>query len=345
MENNGKRVAVVILNWNGEQLLREFLPSVIANTNSELARVVVADNGSTDGSVELLEQEFAQIDIIRLPENYGFAGGYNRVIEMMHEEYVVLLNSDVETAPGWLEPLVDSLDSDALTGVVQPKIKAYKEKHKFEYAGAAGGYMDKLGFPFCRGRILDNVETDQGQYDTPQELFWCSGAAFCVRRELYVKLGGLDERFFAHMEEIDLCWRLRNAGYAAKVVPTGTVYHLGGGSLPMNHPRKLFLNYRNNLLMLYKNMSRKERLPISFMRFGVDMASMLFFAVKGEWGNAGAVLKAYREYANMKQYYTPPVGNTSRVGIYERSILWDAYVLKKNKFSDLPTKPFVDNQV
>ena len=283
--------------------------------------------------------------VIKLPDNFGFAGGYNRVIKMLDEEYVVLLNSDVETAPGWLDPLINVMDADKKVGVVQPKIKAYEAKDKFEYAGAAGGYIDALGFPFCRGRILDTVEIDKGQYDDPLDLFWCSGAAFCIRRELYVKLGGLDENFFAHMEEIDLCWRLHNAGYKAQVVPVSTVFHLGGGSLPMNHPHKLFLNYRNNLLMLYKNMSRSERLPISLMRFGVDMASMLFFTMKGEWENAKSVAKAYREYIRMKQYYEPLRSKTSRVGVYRRSILWDAYILKKSKFSELPTKPFGINPV
>lgn len=334
-----KKVAVVILNWNGEKLLQQFLPSVIANTNPQLARIIVVDNGSTDHSVAVMQQQFEETELITFAENYGFAGGYNKIIEQLEEEYVVLLNSDVETAPLWLEPLVETLDREPEVGVVQPKIKAFKQKEQFEYAGAAGGFIDRLGFPFCRGRILDHVETDWGQYDEPMELFWCSGAAFCIRRELYIQVGGLDERFFAHMEEIDLCWRIYNAGYRVKAVPVSTIYHLGGGSLPMNHPHKLFLNYRNNLLMLYKNLPRAQHLPVSWMRMGIDIASTLIFLLKGEHNNARSVIKAYREYLKMKKHYTPPKTVPHHHGIYSGSILWDAYVLKKNRFSQLKNKP------
>ena len=259
-----KRVAVIILNWNGEKLLREFLPSVVKNTNSDLGRVVVVDNHSTDGSWICLEQEFPDVERVLFEDNFGFAGGYNRAIEMIEAEYVVLLNSDVEVAPGWLEPLVAVLDRDERVAAVQPKILAYRDKKKFEYAGAAGGYIDYLGFPFCRGRVMDTTERDDGQYDDEVDVFWATGASLCIRRDVYRAVGGLDEAFFAHMEEIDLCWRLKNGGYTLKVVPSSVVYHLGGGSLPMNHPRKLFLNYRNNLLMLHKNLCAKQRKKIFF---------------------------------------------------------------------------------
>ena len=233
-----KRVAVIILNWNGEKLLREFLPSVVKYTNQDLGRVIVVDNHSADGSWACLEQEFPEVERVLFEENFGFAGGYNRAIDIIEAEYVVLLNSDVAVSPGWLEPLVAVLDREEKVAAVQPKILAYRDKSRFEYAGAAGGYMDYLGFPFCRGRVLDTTEQDNGQYDDEVEVFWATGAALCIRREVYRSAGGLDEAFFAHMEEIDLCWRLKNKGYSLRAVPFSVVYHLGGGSLPMNHPRK-----------------------------------------------------------------------------------------------------------
>lgn len=329
------RVAVIILNWNGVKLLKTFLPSVVANTNAEIGRVVVADNGSSDDSVQLLEREFPEVDLLCFDRNYGFAGGYNRAIGEVHEEMVVLLNSDVEVAPGWLEPLVAALDSRSEVAAVQPKIRAYRNKNCFEYAGACGGYIDYLGFPFCRGRILDLVEEDQGQYDREAEVFWCSGAALCVRREAYLQYGGLDERFFAHMEEIDFCWRLRNHGWTLLVVPCSVVYHLGGGSLPMNHPRKLFLNYRNNLLMLYKNLDRKSWLRVIRMRYFLDAAAGLMFLVKGEWANVKAVIQAYREFRKMKQLYLPAGKPRKDSCILSKSIIWNYYFRHIRKFSQL----------
>lgn len=333
-----KRVAVVILNWNGEKLLREFLPSVIRNTNREIGRVVVADNCSTDHSLLVMRDEFPDVDVIRLDQNYGFAGGYNKVMEQVAEEYVVLLNSDVEVAGAWLEPLVELLDKEPDVAALQPKIKAYKEKHKFEYAGACGGHLDRFGFPFCRGRIMDATETDEGQYDDITEVFWCSGAALCVRREVYLSTGGLDEQFFAHMEEIDLCWRMANRGYKLKVNPASVVYHLGGGSLPMNHPRKLFLNYRNNLLMLHKNLDRKERGEVLFYRRFFDTAAVLFFLLKGEWANVRAVFAAYREYGKMKKGYHQEHSPQRTVARYKKSIVLAYYLRRCRKFSELSTK-------
>ena len=291
-----KRVAIIILNWNGEKLLREFLPSVVKNTNADLGRVVVVDNHSTDGSWICLEQEFPDVERVLFEENFGFAGGYNRAIEMIEVEYVVLLNSDVEVAPGWLEPLVAVLDRDEKVAAVQPKILAYRDKNKFEYAGAAGGYIDYLGFPFCRGRVMDTTEQDYGQYDDEVDVFWATGASLCIRRDVYRVAGGLDEAFFAHMEEIDLCWRLKNGGYTLKVVPSSVVYHLGGGSLPMNHPRKLFLNYRNNLLMLHKNLCAKQRKKIFFARVLLDTMAGGLFLLKGQWSNTRSVIRAYKAF-------------------------------------------------
>ena len=333
-----KRVAIIILNWNGEKLLREFLPSVVKNTNADLGRVVVVDNHSTDGSWICLEQEFPDVERVLFEENFGFAGGYNRAIEMIEVEYVVLLNSDVEVAPGWLEPLVAVLDRDEKVAAVQPKILAYRDKNKFEYAGAAGGYIDYLGFPFCRGRVMDTTEQDYGQYDDEVDVFWATGASLCIWRDVYRVAGGLDEAFFAHMEEIDLCWRLKNGGYTLKVVPSSVVYHLGGGSLPMNHPRKLFLNYRNNLLMLHKNLCAKQRKKIFFARVLLDTMAGGLFLLKGQWSNTRSVIRAYKAFREMRKVYPVPERSVSLSGIYPRSIVLDYFLRGKKKFSDLNFK-------
>ena len=333
-----KRVAIIILNWNGEKLLREFLPSVVKNTNADLGRVVVVDNHSTDGSWICLEQEFPDVERVLFEENFGFAGGYNRAIEMIEVEYVVLLNSDVEVAPGWLEPLVAVLDRDEKVAAVQPKILAYRDKNKFEYAGAAGGYIDYLGFPFCRGRVMDTTEQDYGQYDDEVDVFWATGASLCIRRDVYRVAGGLDEAFFAHMEEIDLCWRLKNGGYTLKVVPSSVVYHLGGGSLPMNHPRKLFLNYRNNLLMLHKNLCAKQRKKIFFARVLLDTMAGGLFLLKGQWSNTRSVIRAYKAFREMRKVYPVPERSVSLSGIYPRSIVLEYFLRGKKKFSDLNFK-------
>ena len=333
-----KRVADIILNWNGEKLLREFLPSVVKNTNTDLGRVVVVDNHSTDGSWICLEQEFPDVERVLFEDNFGFAGGYNRAIEMIEAEYVVLLNSDVEVAPGWLEPLVAVLDRDERVAAVQPKILAYRDKKKFEYAGAAGGYIDYLGFPFCRGRVMDTTEQDDGQYDDEVDVFWATGASLCIRRDVYRATGGLDEAFFAHMEEIDLCWRLKNGGYTLKVVPSSVVYHLGGGSLPMNHPRKLFLNYRNNLLMLHKNLCAKQRKKIFFARVLLDTMAGGLFLLKGQWSNTRSVIRAYKAFREMRKAYPVPESSISLSGIYPRSIVLEYFLRGKKKFSDLNFK-------
>ena len=257
---------------------------------------------------------------------------------MIEAEYVVLLNSDVEVAPGWLEPLVAVLDRDERVAAVQPKILAYRDKNKFEYAGAAGGYIDYLGFPFCRGRVMDTTEQDYGQYDDEVDVFWATGASLCIRRDVYRVAGGLDEAFFAHMEEIDLCWRLKNGGYALKVVPSSVVYHLGGGSLPMNHPRKLFLNYRNNLLMLHKNLCAKQRKKIFFARVLLDTMAGGLFLLKGQWSNTRSVIRAYKAFREMRKVYPVPERSVSLSGIYPRSIVLDYFLRGKKKFSDLNFK-------
>lgn len=329
------KAAVIILNWNGEKLLKEFLPSVVRNTDPGLGRVIVVDNASDDSSVEVMKKEFPQVELVCFDKNYGFAGGYNRAIEQCGEEIVVLLNSDVEVSEGWLEPLVKALDDSPEVAAVQPKIKAYSHKQQFEYAGACGGFIDYLGFPFCRGRIMDVTEEDRGQYDDEMEVFWCSGAALCIRRSVYMEAGGLDERFFAHMEEIDLCWRIRNQGWVLKACPQSVVYHLGGGSLPMNHPRKLFLNYRNNLLMLYKNLPPAVWRKVRWRRRCLDGAAMLLFLVKGEMANVKSVLRAYREFKKMKKHYRQTGVARQDTCIYSHSLIFQYYFRHIRKFSQM----------
>lgn len=329
-------VAVIVLNWNGLGLLKEFLPSVVKNTNPDLGSIIVADNASGDGSPEFLRREYPDLEVLSFDENYGYAEGYNKAIAAVESEYAVLLNSDVAVAPGWLEPLYAALEADKGLVAVQPKIRSYADKGRFEYAGACGGFMDYLGFPFCRGRILGYTEADEGQYECETEVFWCSGAALCIRRDAYMKAGGLDKAFFAHMEEIDLCWRIRNSGGRLKVIPSSVVYHLGGGSLPMHHPRKLFFNYRNNLLMLYKNLSPCERKKVMRIRRFVDFCSALVFLCSGQWANFKAVFAAYRSYREMRSAYTPfETAGGKDACIYRHSILFDYYMGRRRRFSDL----------
>lgn len=303
-----KKVAVIILNWNGSKLLRRYLHSVIENTNAEIADVIVADNGSTDESRDVLNCEFAGVETLLFTENYGFAEGYNRAIEQTHYEYTVLLNSDVRTPKGWLEPLLEFMEKHPQVGAVQPKLLQDRDDGKmmFEYAGAAGGFIDRNGFPFCRGRIFDAIEEDKGQYDTgdPISIFWATGACLMVRSELYLRLGGLDPRFFAHMEEIDLCWRIRREGYDICAVTASHVFHLGGGSLPQGNPRKVYLNFRNNLLLLHKNLPQKEGRRKLFVRRLYDTLAFFAELAKFHFGGAKAILRAHRDFRKMRGAYT-----------------------------------------
>ncbi len=280
-------------------MLRTYLPSVIAHTKS--AEIIVADNGSTDDSLEVLRKEFPSVKTIVLNTNYGFAEGYNKAIEQVDSEYVVLLNSDVEVTEGWLSPLLDYMTAHPEVAAVQPKIRAWRERDRFEHAGAAGGYLSWLGYPYCRGRRFGRVEQDHGQYDTIAEIDWTTGACMCARTSVYKECGGLDAAFFAHMEEIDLCWRMRNKGWKLACVPQSVVYHLGGGSLSYDNPRKTFLNFRNNLLMIYKN----RRFPwiVLTLRFFLDYAAAVMFLVTGKKGSAKAVLDARKEYKRMRKNY------------------------------------------
>ena len=288
------RLSVVILNWNGRRHLERYLPSVVAHTAGD-AEVVVADNGSTDDSLQWLRLTHPDVRVIRLDRNYGFAGGYNRALKEVDSEYVLLLNSDVEVTAGWWQPLVGVLDKESDVAAVAPKLLADMERIKFEYAGASGGFIDYLGYPFCRGRILSNVETDSGQYDDRRDIFWASGAALCCRREVFEALGGFDDDFFAHMEEIDLQWRMQLAGWRIVVEPKSVVYHLGGGTLPASS-RKIFLNHRNNLAMLFKCASPMQRAVVAVVRPMTDMLEALVNLVTLHPHRAWAIVRAWGEF-------------------------------------------------
>ena len=280
-------------------MLRRYLPSVVAHTKG--AEIIVADNGSTDNSLEVLAKEFPGVQTIVLDKNYGFAEGYNRAIAQVESEYVVLLNSDVEVTDGWLEPVLAYLDAHSDVAAVQPKVRSWLRRTHFEHAGAAGGYLSKLYFPYCRGRVLWHVEEDKGQYDTEAEVDWTSGACMCVRTKVYKECGGLDAAFFAHMEEIDLCWRMRNAGWRLVCLPQSVVYHLGGGALSYESPRKTYLNHRNNLLMIYKN--KQHACGVLFVRGILDYAAACFYLLQGRWGAFKAVFHARKDYRKMRKAY------------------------------------------
>ena len=296
------QTAIVILNWNGVRMLRRFLPSVLAATPASLADVIVADNGSTDDSLAVLAADFPSVGVIRLDRNYGFAEGYNQALRRVGEQYelFLLLNSDVETPGGWLQPMLDFMATHPDVAACQPKLRAEHMRSHFEYAGAAGGYIDALGYPFCRGRLFDTVEADRGQYDTVADIFWATGAALLIRARVYWEVGGLDGRFFAHQEEIDLCWRLRSRGYRVVCVPQAVVYHVGGGTLPKENPRKTFLNFRNNLLLLYKNLPSSRLRRVLFLRFFLDALASLAFLLKGESRSFLAVWQARREFRRIR---------------------------------------------
>ena len=330
------RLSVVILNWNGRRHLERYLPSVVAHTEGD-AEVVVADNGSTDDSLQWLRLNYPDVRVIRLDRNYGFAGGYNRALKEVKSEYVLLLNSDVEVTAGWWQPLVEVLDTESDVAAVAPKLLADMERTKFEYAGAAGGFIDYLGYPFCRGRILSNVEEDRGQYDNRRDIFWASGAAMCCRREVFESLGGFDEDFFAHMEEIDLQWRMQLAGWRIVVEPKSVVYHLGGGTLPASS-RKIFLNHRNNLAMLFKCASPMQRAVVAVVRPATDMLEALVNLVTLHPQRAWAIVRAWGEFIawhGVLSRKRKAVVRTKKVdNIYRNSIVL-RYIFGGRKFNNM----------
>lgn len=300
-----KEVAVVILNWNGKTLMEEFLPSVIAYTPEDRAEIVVADNGSTDGSVEMLKEKFPQVRLILLDKNYGFAEGYNQALKYIDTKYTVLLNSDVEVTPGWIEAPLKAMNEQPDIAAAQPKILAQRDKEYFEYAGACGGFMDHYGYPYCRGRVLHAIEKDMGQYDTPIDILWATGACHFVRTDVYKQEGGLDGRFFAHQEEVDFCWRLRCRGYRLVCTPDSVVYHVGGATLNVESPRKTYLNFRNNLLMVYKNLGEADIKHVMRTRFFLDYLAALKFLLTGHFNNAKAIYKARQDFFDLKESYLP----------------------------------------
>ena len=329
--------SVIILNWNGEAMLRRFLPSVIAHTQLDGVEIVVADNGSTDGSLAYV-RTLPEVRIITLEQNYGFAEGYNRAIALVESEYVVLLNSDVEVTHGWLDTLLDYARTHADVAAIQPKVLSWHDKHRFEHAGAAGGMLDCLGYPYCRGRLLTHLEEDKGQYDTPVPIFWASGACMLIRRNVYIKEGGLDAEFFAHQEEIDLCWRLNSRGYKVMDVPQSVVFHVGGGTLEYESPRKTFLNFRNNLLMLYKNLPTAKWLWVMLIRMPLDYVAALQMLLNGKWLNFKAVCQARCAFWKLRTKYKNTKKDNLRKSkvaypatICRRSIIFDYYLFGKRK--------------
>lgn len=291
-------IAVVILNWNGRGLLEKFLPSITAH--SKLATVYVADNASTDDSVAFVQQHYPDVKIIQNAGNYGYAKGYNKALQHVEEDIYVLVNSDVEVTSGWLSPVIDLFDADPETAIIQPKILDYKNKGYFEYAGAAGGFIDRLGYPFCRGRIFNTLEEDKGQYDDNSEIFWASGACLFIRKEVYRELGGFDEDFFAHQEEIDLCWRAFNHNYKARLCHQAIIYHVGGATLQNSSPRKTYLNFRNSLLSLLKNLPREMVFPIIFARLCLDGVAGIQFIFQGKFAHCYAILKAHFSFYSLQ---------------------------------------------
>lgn len=334
------KIAVVILNWNGRKWLEQFLPSVVCYSTGDDVEIVVADNASTDDSIEFLVENYPDITHVILDQNYGYADGYNRALRQIEAEYFVLLNSDVEVTENWITPIIEYLDQNPDVVAAQPKILAQHTKEKFEYAGAAGGFIDRLGYPFCRGRIFTTLEADKGQYDDVVDVFWASGACMFIRSKDYFEVGGLDASFFAHMEEIDLCWRLNIRGRRIVCIPQSTVFHFGGGTLTEESPRKTFLNFRNNLLMLYKNMPDNNLRKVLFQRRLLDYLAAFQMLLSGKSKNAKAVLAARKEFKKIKSNYTKQrIDNLSHAfssvsaALYERSILSE-YYLKGHKTYD-----------
>lgn len=338
------KVSVIILNWNGSMkgLIHEYLPSVVKYTPTDLAEVVVADNGSSDDSLKLIANDYRTVRIIALDKNYGFADGYNRAIAQCDSQYIVLLNDDARVTEGWLKRLVDYMDTHHECAAIAPKLLKDKTK-TFEYAGACGGYLDKHGYPFCRGRIFDSIEDDHGQYDLPEgeawDCQWATGACLMVRREQYLTAGGLDSRFFAHMEEIDLCWRLRRMGYKIACLPSSVVFHQGGASLPQGNPRKTKLNFRNSLVMLWKNLPHDSRDKVIRSRMILDGVAAINFLLHGQFAQINAIWQAHREYHKMIKEYSAQeligFGKAESFPSDKFSILWNYYILKHKTFTTI----------
>lgn len=337
-----KKVSIIILNWNGSKLLRKYLPSVVKYTDGDIADVIVADNGSTDESLQILREEFPTVRVIAFDQNHGFARGYNLAISHIDTPYCLLLNDDVRVTEHWLEPMLEYMEAHPEVGAMQPKLLSDRCQQSFEYAGACGGFLDRFGYPFCRGRIFDTTENDHGQYDDVARIMWATGACLMMRTDVYSKAGGLDELFFAHMEEIDLCWRVRNLGYDIVCLPQSKVYHYGGGSLAMGNPRKTKLNFRNSLLMLYKNLPRSRRRSVIVKRLLLDGVAAINFLLHGEVMQVKAIWDAHREASAMyHSTYRHLAGNTTQkkdiqtFGEEKLNILIEYYLKRHKHFSEL----------
>lgn len=341
--SNFPKIAVVILNWNGKYFLEKFLPSVFNSTYPNI-EFVIGDNGSTDNSVQYVRENFPVFKILENKENLGFAGGYNQILERVSADYFILLNSDVEVTPGWIEPVIAEMEADHLLAACQPKILSYHYKGAFEHAGAAGGYIDCFGFPFCRGRIVDQVEHDLGQYNDSKEVFWATGAALFIKADLWREAGGFDADFFAHFEEIDLCWRLKRMGYKIGYCPDAQVYHVGGGTLKTSNPQKTYLNFRNNMIMLQKNLPAFQAILVIFARLWIDFFAIIKFLIDRKSADAWAVSRAHQyffwNFFKNRKKRVQFSAKANRVGEYKRPILWDFFVNKIQRFSQLKDENF-----
>ncbi|KHJ37682.1 N-acetylglucosaminyl-diphospho-decaprenol L-rhamnosyltransferase [Pedobacter glucosidilyticus] len=335
---NYPKVAVVILNWNGEKHLANFLPSVFNSTYPNM-EIIIGDNASTDNSINFLKNNFPLVKVIINHQNYGFAEGYNQVLKQVEADYFVLLNSDVEVTPNWIEPVIVMMEADVKIAIAQPKIRSYYNRDSFEYAGAAGGFIDTFAYPFCRGRIFDTIEKDNGQYDDEKEIFWASGCALFIKSSIWKEIGGLDEHFFAHMEEIDLCWRAKNRGYKVMYCGFSTVYHLGGGTLQVESPYKTYLNFRNNLYLIKKNEPLSRSIFLIPFRFCLDFLALIKFLMDKKTDNAWAISKAHRHFISalfegkIKNSYISPQQNLK--GKYHNSIVFDYFVRGKKLFKEI----------
>lgn len=335
------KIAIVILNWNGREFLERFLPGVVRHSSSPGMKIIVADNGSSDDSLEFIRNKFKKIEIIELDKNYGFAGGYNKAFEKINSEYYILLNSDVAVSENWIEPIIKKMDDYPVVAAAMPKIISYHDRSKFEYAGAAGGFIDKWGYPFCRGRILNNIEPDNNQYNDSIEIFWASGTCLFIKSKIFHDAGGFDDDFFAHMEEIDLCWRIKNMGYKIYCYPCSQVYHIGGGTLPNETPSKLFLNFRNSLWVLLKNLPSKKLYQVLLIRKILDGLAAMKFYLTLDWRKGNAVFKAhlsyYKHFRKMKQKRKSADFNNKNLpsSVYRKSILISYFLKKKKTFTEL----------
>ncbi len=340
------KIAIVILNWNGEDLFPKFLPSVIKFSSPENAEIYVADNHSTDNSVNYLKQNFPAINVIELDENYGFAEGYNRSLQNISADIFIIINSDIEVTENWISPCIKLFEADQNVAAVQPKILSYNQRNSFEYAGAAGGFIDKFGYPFCRGRILNRIEEDFKQYNQGSNIFWSSGACMFVRASTFKEAHGFDGDFWAHMEEIDLCWRLKSRGFKIKYQPESVVYHLGGGTLSYGSPQKIYLNFRNNLYMLFKNLPKYQFKRIFLIRMILDGVAAVKFVLGFNFKEFRSVLKAhYHFYRNLGKLFKKRKETQKYVivkehaEIYPKNIMWKFFIERRRKFSDLNYNP------